>query len=91
MENIFHYLKDLIMEINPGLKPALMGAAGGAIALAIVGFMWGGWVTGGTAEQTARTRADAAVVTALAPICALVAYRLRRWHAHPCALLANTE
>ena len=70
MENIFHYLKDLIMEINPGLKPALMGAAGGAIALAIVGFMWGGWVTGGTAEQTARTRADAAVVTALAPICA---------------------
>ena len=58
------------MEINPGLKPALMGAAGGAIALAIVGFMWGGWVTGATAEQTARTRADQAVVTALAPLCA---------------------
>jgi hypothetical protein len=31
--------------------------------------MWGGWVTGGTAETTAKTRADTAVVAALAPIC----------------------
>ncbi|MGI9437987.1 MAG: hypothetical protein ACR2Q4_24665 [Geminicoccaceae bacterium] len=50
-------------------KPILMGAAGGAVALAIVGFGWGGWVTGGTAEGIAEDRADSAVVAALAPIC----------------------
>ena len=30
------------------------GAAVGAIALAIVGFSWGGWVTGGTATKDAE-------------------------------------
>lgn len=50
-------------------KPILMGAVGGAVALAIVGFSWGGWVTGGTAEKIADGRAKAAVVAALAPIC----------------------
>ena len=53
----------------PEVKPALLGAIGGAIALAIVGFQWGGWVTGGTADQLAKKQADVAVVTALAPIC----------------------
>jgi alpha/beta superfamily hydrolase len=43
----------------------LQGAAGGAIALAIVGFAWGGWSTSGaTAKQ-----AEAAVQTALIPFC----------------------
>lgn len=51
-------------------KPALWGAAVGAAAAAIVGFTWGGWVTGGKAETTAQTRADHAVVMALAPVCA---------------------
>jgi hypothetical protein len=59
-----------IMQIPPELKPASWGAAGGAIALAIVGFTWGGWVTGGTAELKAKQRAEQAVVTALAPVCA---------------------
>ena len=35
----------------------------------IVGFNWGGWVTGGTARATAETMAFDAVVTRLAPIC----------------------
>ena len=35
----------------------------------IVGFSWGGWVTGGTARQTAENMARDAVVTRLAPIC----------------------
>jgi hypothetical protein len=35
----------------------------------IVGFTWGGWNTGGKAEAEATQRANAAVVTALAPIC----------------------
>lgn len=32
------------------IQPVVMGAIGGAIALAIVGFGWAGWVTGGRAE-----------------------------------------
>ncbi|MGI9500070.1 MAG: hypothetical protein ACR2P3_08530 [Geminicoccaceae bacterium] len=51
------------------MKPLLMGAAGGAVVLAIVGFSWGGWVTGGTAEAMAEKRAKSAMVSALAPIC----------------------
>ena len=44
----------------------LWGAAAGAIALAVVGFSWGGWSTsGGAAKQ-----AEAAVLTALVPVCA---------------------
>ena len=35
----------------------------------IVGFAWGGWVTGGTADKMATTLADDAVVKRLAPIC----------------------
>jgi alpha/beta superfamily hydrolase len=51
------------------LKPRLSGAAVGAVALAIVGFTWGGWVTGGTAEQRAADQAKLEVVAALVPIC----------------------
>src|SRR3954452_4432699 len=50
-------------------KPALWGMAGGAVAAAVVGFSWGGWVTGGTAEADAAQRANSAVVVALAPVC----------------------
>ena len=51
------------------IKSSVYGAFGGAVALAMVGFGWGGWVTGGSAELTAKTRSDNAVVAALAPIC----------------------
>jgi hypothetical protein len=57
------------MNIPIETKPALWGIAGGAIAVAIVGFTWGGWVTGGKAELQASQRANTAVVAALAPIC----------------------
>lgn len=49
--------------------PFLWGAAAGAIALAIIGFAWGGWVSGATAENLAAARADAAIVAALTPVC----------------------
>jgi alpha/beta superfamily hydrolase len=45
------------------------GAAAGAAALAVVGFTWGGWVTGGNAEAMTLKRSQAAVVAVLAPIC----------------------
>lgn len=58
------------MQIIPNaLKSALWGAVGGAVALTIIGFTWGGWVTGSKAEFVATKRASEAVVAALAPIC----------------------
>jgi hypothetical protein len=58
-----------IMQVPANLKPALWGAVGGAIALAIVGFSWGGWMTSHSAGKLADERADMAVVAALTPIC----------------------
>jgi hypothetical protein len=53
----------------PWIKPAAWGAVLGSVATMIVGFGWMGWVLGGTAERTAVTRADSAVVAALTPSC----------------------
>jgi alpha/beta superfamily hydrolase len=58
------------MKLPVQMKPVLWGITGGAIALAIVGFTWGGWVTGSKAETAASQRATAAVVAVLAPVCA---------------------
>jgi pimeloyl-ACP methyl ester carboxylesterase len=41
----------------------------------IIGFSWGGWVTGGTARTTAETLAHDAVVKRLAPICVVLSGR----------------
>jgi hypothetical protein len=57
------------MKTRPEVKPAIYGAAGGAIALAIIGFTWGGWITGASADQLSKKNADTAVVAVLAPIC----------------------
>jgi hypothetical protein len=57
------------MNIPIEMKPALWGIASGAVALAFIGFTWGGWTTGGKAESAALTRANDAVVGALAPVC----------------------
>jgi hypothetical protein len=45
------------------------GIAIGAVASIVVGFSWGGWVTGSTANSHAAEQADTAVVAALTPIC----------------------
>jgi len=57
------------MTIPEWLKPAVWGAIGGAIAAMIIGFSWGGWVTGGTAGKMETASAEAAVVLALTPLC----------------------
>src|SRR6266542_1024746 len=56
-------------ETIASVKSSPFGAAAGAAALAVIGFSWGGWVTGGTAAKIADRTANAAVVLALAPIC----------------------
>ncbi len=57
------------MKIPVETKPALWGAVGGAVALAIVGFSWGGWTTSHKAEAASSVRVDNAVIAALAPVC----------------------
>jgi hypothetical protein len=50
-------------------KFGLLSAAGGAIALAVIGFNWGGWVTSGSAEAMAKESAATAVTERLGSIC----------------------
>jgi hypothetical protein len=52
------------------LKRLLQGAAVGAVATIFIGFNWGGWSLGGTADKMAKEQAKLAVVAALAPVCA---------------------
>ena len=51
--------------MNEKYTYGLWGAAAGAVALAIVGFSWGGWHT----EKGAAQRAQTAVQIALIPEC----------------------
>jgi len=44
------------------LTRLLQGAAAGAAATLIVGFYWGGWVTGGTARDMVQRSSTSAVV-----------------------------
>jgi hypothetical protein len=58
------------MNIPTNTKPWIQGAVVGAVAAAIVGFSWGGWVTGGSSDKRAAVAAHDASVAALASICA---------------------
>ena len=51
------------------LKRLLQGAAVGVVASMVIGFSWGGWMTGGTANKLAADQADTAVMAALTPVC----------------------
>ena len=51
------------------LTRLLQGAAVGAIATMFIGFYWGGWSLGSTADKMAKERSELAVVAALAPVC----------------------
>ena len=54
-------------------RSGLTGAGIGAVAVAILGFTWGGWVTASKAEVLAANRARAEVIAVLAPICVMQA------------------
>jgi len=47
----------------------VQGAIAGALVTVVVGFGWGGWTLGRTAEKMAADSASSATVAALAPIC----------------------
>lgn len=54
---------------RPTKTAAFWAWVGSIVLTMIIGFSWGGWVTGGTAQSMAETMANEAVVQRLAPIC----------------------
>jgi hypothetical protein len=52
------------------LKRLAQGAAFGVVATIVVGFYWGGWTLGSTAQAKVRAAEQASIVRVLAPICA---------------------
>jgi hypothetical protein len=63
------------MKTPVWVKPGAWGVVVGAVAVMVVGFTAGGWVTGGTAQTMATTQAEAAMVQAFTPICVTNAQR----------------
>ena len=66
--------KEYLMEMPAMLKGESLtrlaqGAAVGAVATMIIGFYWGGWVLGKTAENNATMLVNAALVKAYGPVC----------------------
>lgn len=57
------------MNVRESIKPAVWGVIGGAIAAIVIGFYWGGWITGGTAGKMEAASAEAAIVQAFTPLC----------------------
>ena len=51
------------------IKPGAWGVVVGAVLTMIVGFNWGGWTTGGTANRLALEQSNTAVTAALVPVC----------------------
>jgi hypothetical protein len=56
-------------EVRPTKRVLFWFCVGSVIGALIVGFGWGGWVTGGTARDMAVQSGKDAVVQRLAPIC----------------------
>lgn len=50
-------------------KPGIYGALIGGVLVGIVGFSWGGWVTGANADKMASAMAHDNVIAAMVPIC----------------------
>ncbi|MEC8831481.1 MAG: hypothetical protein VX772_03905 [Bacteroidota bacterium] len=66
---LWAFFGDIQMNTWDKITFGLWGACGGGIVLAIIGFAWFGWVTGGTAKETAERMAEKAVIDRLAPSC----------------------
>jgi hypothetical protein len=52
------------------LTRLLQGAFAGFVATSIIGFGWGGWTLGSTAQDNAAKSVTTAVAAVLAPMCA---------------------
>ena len=56
-------------RLPEGTKYGVYGLIGGAVLAMVIGFNWGGWVTGASAEKMAAERTKTEVVLALTPYC----------------------
>jgi len=56
-------------EARPTKTVVFWSWVGSIVLTMIIGFAWGGWVTGGTAQKMAEQVAEEAVVKRLAPMC----------------------
>jgi len=61
--------RDRWREARPTKTLVFWTCVASAVLTMIIGFSWGGWVTGGTVRTTAEITALDAVVKRLAPIC----------------------
>ena len=57
------------MNATEWLKPGIYGAVIGAAIVGVVGFTWGGWVTGRTADDRAQAMSRDNVIAAMVPVC----------------------
>ena len=57
------------MQAPVWLKPAISGAIVGSVVTMFLGFSYGGWMLGSSAEELAGRRSVAAVTEALVPVC----------------------
>ncbi len=57
------------MNTPEWLRPGIYGALFGAAAIALTGFILGGWVTEGSANYRAKTLSRDDVVSAMVPVC----------------------
>jgi len=56
-------------EYQPQKSTVVWGVIGGSVLTMVVGFMWGGWVTGGTARSMAEEAARASHAELASAIC----------------------
>lgn len=56
-------------KIKDKISLGIISAIGGAVVTLIIGFNWGGWVTGSSSLSMGEEMARDAVVERLAPIC----------------------
>lgn len=59
-------------DARPSKTLVFWACVASSVLTMIVGFGWGGWVTGGTARTAAEKMAHEAVVQRLAPICVVL-------------------
>ncbi len=57
------------MNTPEWLKPGIYGALIGGVFVGVVGFSWGGWMTGGSADKMANAMSRDNVIAALVPVC----------------------
>lgn len=55
-------------SVMPMVWGAVAGAVSGAFATVVIGFVWGGWVTGGTAREM-EAKSSMTAVEAFTPLC----------------------